>query len=172
MPYAGLASCRVFFALKKTPQFKPVIDHAAMLSFALVCLDSNEARGATPAAPRSATMHSKSSDVAPIDIHAVTYNPDMHALASDTRLIKSWFGLLFALTCAGLYVYLWWDSHSLNYALGAVGFLCWAYPWSQITRPIRHFFAKNDRPMDLASTVLTYLGWTLLVGSVAARFFQ
>jgi hypothetical protein len=98
----------------------------------------------------------------------------MQAVVTDSRAIKSWFGFLFGLFCAGLSLDAWLESGGLAHALSTLGFLCFVYPWSQIdslfNRPLRKLFAKDDRPMGRLACALTYAALALLLASTLLRF--
>lgn len=73
-------------------------------------------------------------------------------------------GLGFGLFAAGLNIYSFADSGALHSLFGALAFLVFTYPWSQLTS------FKNPSPLSRACTVLTYAGFVLLAISLGLRF--
>ena len=90
-------------------------------------------------------------------------------------LIKSWFG--FVLGAASVAISLFGLSKSFDLAgiLSTVGFLCFWYPWSQMTGwkdPIKHFFKVDDQSMSKPCIYLTLIATILLITSTVITFIN
>lgn len=92
----------------------------------------------------------------------------MHSTSTTNRIVKSWFGFFFALTISGLNTYLWLATQDQRYMLVGIGFLFWAYPWSQKSPPISKFFARESASHKPLAKTLTTMGWGLHITSVIA----
>lgn len=83
---------------------------------------------------------------------------------SDTRAVKSWAGLFFGLFLVGLSIYAWYEDREIRSLVGGLGFLCFTYPWSQITT------LKDTSPMTRTTTTLVYAALVLLTMSMLMQF--
>lgn len=79
--------------------------------------------------------------------------------------IKSWVGLSLGLLFVGLSGYAWLDSREASSLIAGLGFLCFTYPWSQLTS------FKDPAPLSIAESVMTYIALALLISSMFVRFF-
>lgn len=94
---------------------------------------------------------------------------------TNNRLIKSWFGfsvggISVALSLLGIS-----EQPTLSGILSTLGFLCFWYPWSQMThwkKPIKSFFKEDDQTMSKPCIYLTMIATILLITSTVIRFIN
>lgn len=79
--------------------------------------------------------------------------------------VKSWVGLSLGLLFVGLSGWAWFESREASSWIAGLGFLCFTYPWSQLTS------FKDPKPLPLAESVMTYIALALLITSTFLRFF-
>ncbi|MEG0487753.1 MAG: hypothetical protein RR575_07435 [Acinetobacter sp.] len=88
---------------------------------------------------------------------------------SPKPVIKSWFGFLFGLFVVGLSIAALLETWSLRGILATLGFLCFWYPWSQMTgwnKPLKVLFSpKNSEAMGGLCGGLALLAVALLCSS-------
>ncbi len=85
--------------------------------------------------------------------------------SSNQRFIKSWIGLGLGLLFIGLNIASFIESRELHSVFGALAFLSFTYPWSQLTS------FKAPSPMNRVATVMTCVALALLAISLLLRFF-
>lgn len=102
---------------------------------------------------------------------AISLLRHMNSSSTKNSIVKSWFGLFFALAISAVNTYLWLEEQNQRYMLVAIGFFFWAYPWSQTSGPISKFFAKESASRKPLAKTLTTMGWGVLITSVIAPFF-
>jgi hypothetical protein len=87
----------------------------------------------------------------------------------NNPLIKSWFGFALGSISIALSIFGLSKSFDLAGILSTLGFLCFWYPWSQMTgwnNPIKNFFKADNQAMSKLSTYLVLIATVLLVSSV------
>ena len=93
------------------------------------------------------------------------------------RFIKSWFGFFLGAICVGISLLALFDTFTLAKTLGTLGFLCFWYPWSQMTglswnNPMKNFFKADNQAISKPCTYLTLIGIILLISSTVIRFMN
>lgn len=103
-------------------------------------------------------------------------NSNMNNLSISSpnhRFIKSWFGFFLGAICVGISLLALFDTFTLAKTLGTLGFLCFWYPWSQMTHwnnPMKSFFKVDDQAMNKPCTYLVLIATILLITSTVIRF--
>lgn len=91
--------------------------------------------------------------------------------------IKSWFGFSIGLISVGISLLGLYENISLGGIISTLGFLCFWYPWSQMTHwnkslTIKNFFKTDNQEMNKSSSYLALLGMVLLVISTLIRLIN
>ena len=92
----------------------------------------------------------------------------------NSPLIKSWFGFAFGACFFTLSLFGLSENLTLAKILSTLGFLCFWYPWSQMTgwnNPIKNFFKVDNQAMSKLSTYLALIATVLLISSVIIGLF-
>lgn len=95
--------------------------------------------------------------------------------ASGQPYIKSWFGFFVGLISVAISVFALTQTVTIAGILGTLGFLCFWYPWSQMTHwnhSIKNFFKPDHHSMSKLCNALTLIAMVLLMSSVLIRFFN
>ena len=90
-------------------------------------------------------------------------------------LIKSWFGFVLGAIIVGISLVALTMNFTISGLLSTLGFLCFWYPWSQITgwnNPIKIFFKANDQVMSKSITYLALIATLLLISSTVLRLMN
>ena len=98
---------------------------------------------------------------------------DLSTNYNNNRFIKSWFGFFLGLFCVGTSLIALFESVNLQSILRTLGFLCFWYPWSQMTHwnnPMKSFFKVDDQAMNKPCTYLVLIATILLITSTVIRF--
>lgn len=93
----------------------------------------------------------------------------------NNHFIKSWFGFSFGAISVGMSLFELSENFSLAGILSTLGFLCFWYPWSQMTdwnNSIKHIFKADDQIMSKSCTYLTLIATILLICSAIVRFMN
>ena len=97
------------------------------------------------------------------------------ALSESNTLprVKSWWGLTFGLAAVAVSIGAWVQSGNWTHLVGAAGFGCWAFVWSQIPFPLSTSLrklraAEQQRPS--VHSIVTYVGLALVALSLALRW--
>jgi len=91
----------------------------------------------------------------------------------NNPLIKSWFGFSIGAISVGISLIALFETFNLVNILSTLGFLCFWYPWSQMTHwnnPIKNFFKVDDQAMTKPCIYLTLVATVLLIISAVIRF--
>lgn len=96
----------------------------------------------------------------------------MNSSATKDSVVKSWFGLFFALALSAVTTYLWLEEQNQRYMLLSIAFLFFAYPWSQKSSPISKFFSKESASRAPLAEALTTMGRGLVITYVMMPFIQ
>lgn len=95
----------------------------------------------------------------------------------NNPLIKSWFGFFVGAISVGISLLELSENLTLTGVLSTLGFLCFWYPWSQMTHwsnpiKIKTFFKANDQTMSKPCIYLTLIATILLITSTVIRFIN
>ncbi len=93
----------------------------------------------------------------------------------NNHFIKSWFGFVLGAISVGVSLVELFENFSLAGVLSTLGFLCFWYPWSQMTgwnNPMKNFFKADDQVMSKSCTYLILIATILLIGSTFVRFIN
>ena len=91
------------------------------------------------------------------------------------RLIKSWFGFALGAISVALSLFELSESFTLAGVLSTLAFLCFWYPWSQMTiwnNPIKNLFKADNQAISKLSTYLTLIAMLFLISSIIIRFIN
>lgn len=95
--------------------------------------------------------------------------------SQNNHFIKSWFGCSLGAICIFISLVGLSKNFTLAGVLGTLGFLCFWYPWSQLTgfnTPLKSFFKASDLKMNQTSSYLSLAATTLLICSCLIQFFK
>lgn len=93
----------------------------------------------------------------------------------NNHLIKSWFGFFLGAICILISLVGLSKNFTLAGTLSTLGFLCFWYPWSQLTgwnTPIKSFFKVSNHEMNQTSNYLSLTATTLLICSSLIQLFK
>lgn len=96
-------------------------------------------------------------------------------ISKNNHFIKSWFGFFLGMLCVGISLLALIESFTLARILSTLGFLCFWYPWIQLTglnRSIKNIFKNDAEPMNKLSVYLAFIALTLLIISTVLRFIS
>ena len=91
----------------------------------------------------------------------------------NSPLIKSWFGFVVGAISVVISLIALFETFTLAKILSTLGFLCFWYPWSQMThwnKSIKNFFKVDEQPMSKLCIYLALIGTILLITSTVIRF--
>lgn len=103
---------------------------------------------------------------------AILLMKQVNSNATKDSMVKSWFGLFFALALSAVTTYLWIAEQTPRYMLLSGAFLLFAYPWSQKSQPISKFFSKESVSRAPLAETLTTMGRGLVITYVLVPFIQ
>ena len=91
--------------------------------------------------------------------------------------IKSWFGFSVGAIFVGISLLALSKSLTLAGILSTLGFLCFWYPWSQMTHwnkpiTIKSFFIADHQAISKSSTYVILIAMLLLIISTLIRFIN
>ena len=89
----------------------------------------------------------------------------------NTPLIKSWFGFFLGLITVGLSVNGLSESFTLSRILSTLGFLCFWYPWTQLTwnQSMKELIQINSQSMGKSCIYLGFIALILFLSSALVR---
>ena len=90
-------------------------------------------------------------------------------------LIKSWFGFSVGAISVGISLIELFETFTLAKILSTLSFLCFWYPWSQMTiwnNPIKNLFKADNQAISKLSTYLTLIAMLFLISSIIIRFIN
>jgi|APHig2749369809_1036254.scaffolds.fasta_scaffold03660_1 hypothetical protein len=92
-------------------------------------------------------------------------------------LIKSWFGFSVGAIFVGMNLLELSGNLTLAGILSTLGFLCFWYPWSQMTHwnkpiTIKSFFKTDNQAISKSSTYLIVIATILLITSTLIRLIN
>ncbi|OTG82308.1 hypothetical protein [Acinetobacter sp. ANC 4648] len=95
----------------------------------------------------------------------------------NNRLIKSWFGFFLGAILVGISLVGLSKNLTVASILSTLGFLCFWYPWSQMTglgwnNPMKNFFKADNQAISKPCTYLTLIATILLISSTVIRFMN
>lgn len=100
---------------------------------------------------------------------------DLLIKSPNNGFIKSWFGFVLGAVSVGINLFGLSENFTLARILGTLGFLCFWYPWSQMTgwnNPIKNFFKADAQTMSKTCTYLALAATILLIISTFLRFIN
>lgn len=100
---------------------------------------------------------------------------DLSKKTPKNPLIKSWFGFVLGAIIVGISLLALTKNFTIARLLSTLGFLCFWYPWNQITgwnNPIKNFFKAKDQVMSKFLTYLILIATLLLISSAVLRLMN
>lgn len=93
--------------------------------------------------------------------------------SANHHFIKSWFGFFIGLVSVTLSIISLLDGFTWSRVLSVLGFLCFWYPWTQLTgfnQPIKNLFNTENHKMSKLCNYLAVIAALLLISSTIIRF--